>query len=102
MQLSWHCFHFQKLGFGFCPGKAVPENAWIEGPYSARNFFAICGERAKSIAFWAFIAFLQHAPNKSSASKMEGFPQNSKEISQIINGEKVGSMQVKRSDPEED
>ena len=29
----------------------------------------------RSIAFWGVIAFLQHAPEKSSASKMEGFPQ---------------------------
>ena len=56
--------------------------------------------------FWFFrvIAFLQHAPNKSSASKMEGFPQtqNSRETAQIANGQKIGSMHVKRSDPEKD
>ena len=42
----------------------------------------------------SFIAFLQHAPKKSSASKMECFPQISKEIAQIVGGRKVGSIHV--------
>ena len=31
---------------------------------------------------------------------MEGFPRNSREIAQIVGGQNVGSMQVKRSNPE--
>ena len=33
---------------------------------------------------------------------MEGFLQNSREIAQIVGGQNVGSMHVKRSDPEKD
>ena len=57
---------------------------------------------SKVHSFWGVIAFLQHAPKKSSAAKMEGFPQHSREIAQIVGGQNVGSMQVKRSDPEKD
>ena len=33
---------------------------------------------------------------------MEGFPQNAREITQIVGRENVASVQVKRSDPEKD
>ena len=52
----------------------------------------------KSIAFWGVIAFLQHAPKKLSTSKMDGVPQNFREIAQIVGGQNVGNMHVKRSD----
>ena len=58
--------------------------------------------KVKSIAFWGVIAFQKHAPKKSSASKIEGFLQNSRDIAQIVGGQNVGSMHVKRSDPEKD
>ena len=41
---------------------------------------------SKAHSFWGVIAFL-HAPKKSSASKMEGVPQNSREIAQIVSGQ---------------
>ena len=44
--------------------------------------------------------FLQHAPQKPSASNIEGFPQNSKEIAEIVGGQNVGSMHIKRSNHE--
>ena len=34
--------------------------------------------------------------------KIEGFPRNSREIAQIVGGQFVRSMYVKRSDPEKD
>ena len=48
------------------------------------------------------MAFPSHAPKRSSASKMEGYPQNSGEIAQIVCRQHVGSMHVQRSDPEKD
>ena len=33
---------------------------------------------------------------------MDSFLQNSKEMAQIVGGQNVGSMHVKRSDPEKD
>ena len=33
---------------------------------------------------------------------MYGFLQNSREIAQIVGGQNIGSMHVKRSDPEKD
>ena len=58
--------------------------------------------KVKSIAFGGGLAFLQHAPKTSSASKLEGFPQNSTEVAQTIGGPNVGSMHVQRSDREKD
>ena len=46
------------------------------------------GKKVKSIAFGGFIAFLEHAPKRSSASKMEGFLHISREIAQIVGGQK--------------
>ena len=57
---------------------------------------------SKVHSFCGVMAFLQHGPKKLSASKMEGFPRNSGEIAQIVSGQNVGSMHVKRSDPEKD
>ena len=46
------------------------------------------------------MAFLQHAPQKSSASRMECFPRSSREITRIVVGQNVGNTHVKTSDPE--
>ena len=50
------------------------------------------------------IAFLEHTPGKSEIMGLqnEGFPQNCREIAQIVGGQNVESMHVKRSDPEKD
>ena len=61
-----------------------------------------CGEKVKSIAFFGGRAFLQHAHKQLSVTIMEVFPQNPREIAQIVGGQNVGSMHVKRSDPEKD
>ena len=44
--------------------------------------------KSKVHSFLGVVAFLQHAPKKSSAAKMEGFPQNSRESAQIVGGQK--------------
>ena len=54
-----------------------------------------------SPSFLGVMAFLQHAPKKSSASKIKGFHQNSREIAQIVCGQNVGSIQFERPDPVE-
>ena len=51
--------------------------------------------RSKVHSFWGDIVSLQHAPKKSSASKMEGFPRHSRELPQIVGGQHIGSMHVK-------
>ena len=60
------------------------------------------GGESRVHSFSVVIAFLQHTPKKSSASKMEGFPQNCRAIAQIIDRQNVGSLHVKTSDPEKD
>ena len=86
--LRWICRIYQGFSKGFFP-------VYESDPVPV-------GEKVKSIALGGAVAFLQHAPKKSSADKMKGFPQNSREIAQIVGGQNVGSMQVKRSDPEKD
>ena len=53
-------------------------------------FFTSGQARKKSIASGGVVVFLQHAPKGSSASKIEGFPQNSRDIAQIQGGENIG------------
>ena len=57
--------------------------------------------KIKVHSFLGVIAFLSHAPKKSSAAKMDSFlSKKSREMAQIVGRQNVGSMHVKRSDPE--
>ena len=56
------------------------------------------GAKVKSRGFGGVVAFLQHAPETSLASKMKAFQRNSREIAQVVDGQNVGSMHIKRSD----
>ena len=71
----------------------------------AGHFSAIFGSRPvshsvagqpilKSLPLGA-VVFLRHAPTKWSSSEMEGFPQNSRAIAQIIGGQAVRACALK-------
>ena len=64
-------------------------------------FVTLVGKK-ESPWFWGGQTFQKHAPKNLSAAKMDCFLSNSREMAQIVSGENVGSMHVKRSDPEKD
>ena len=65
------------------------------------GYLCLFQKKSKVHSFWGVIAFLQHAPRDRRPPKW-GFPLNSREIVQIVGGQRAGSMHIKRSDPDKD